>query len=72
MTGPNRSRQCNNRLRDAKSPAPTPLLAGSGSLYGGLCAERFIRRAPVGDNSRVIDILGVAEPLSLPAPGPSL
>jgi hypothetical protein len=32
--GPNRPSQCNDRLRNAESPAPTPLLAGSGSLYG--------------------------------------
>ncbi len=33
--GPTGPSQCNNRLRNATSPAPTtPLLAGSGSLYG--------------------------------------
>jgi hypothetical protein len=33
-TAPTGPRQCNNRLRNAESPAPTPLLAGSESLYG--------------------------------------
>jgi hypothetical protein len=31
--------QCNNRLRDTESPAPTPVLPSSGSLYGD-CVRR--------------------------------
>jgi hypothetical protein len=41
---------CNNRLGNAELPAPTPLLAGSGSLYGDCGRTDSSEVHPVGDS----------------------